>query len=118
MIVQIINFENAKLSEIPALWVNNLINKCGDSYTRDAFQTYSLVEFGLTALGLGAFIGILLQQMFYPGLVSSAGLKNDTAGKAIGRFAMAFAVSAPWISLYLGLKYGLQSGDPYVSLFF
>ena len=60
LIVQIINYENANLSEIPAIWLDNLVSKCGERYQRDSFQIFSLVEFGNTAIVLGAFIGILL----------------------------------------------------------
>ena len=55
--------------------------------------------------------------MFYPGLLTS-GPKNDSAGKAIGRFGMAIAVASPAIALTTGIQYGTRGGEPYVFLFF
>ena len=111
----IVAYESSNTNQIPIAWVNNITDKCGVDYVSDAFQSRSLTKFGSTAFALGAFIGVVIQYMHSPRLLSS-GPKNDTVWKMIGRFAMAFAVSTPWIVLVMVLR-NSTSPSPYVRLF-
>ena len=68
-LLQILLYDYLLSFENPTMWSKAIYEKCGPEMLEGAFQVRSLSDFGVTAVPLGAFYGLVAQQRFTPGII-------------------------------------------------
>ena len=108
----LLSFEN------PTKWSKAIYEKCGPEAIEGAFQARSLADFGVTAVPLGAFYGMVCQQRFTPGILYGKVPESEAWYKKLFRIATAILLCVPIIGIGKGIQSYLGVDKPYYNLIF
>ena len=115
--LQIINFAVTEPTIVnDPKWTVNIEAKCPDASISEAYDAKSMIDVGTTAIGFGAYFGIIAHAKLFP-CINTFTLTNERAWKPWARILVACVMCAPFGLFFLLIK-GEHVKSVYVLMLF